>query len=78
MIPRNPKDGSLMSVNRFGTEFITVASVRNENVTEQPKIEVIQPEIKYEAFVNAYANAMLMCLQGLVSHMRLLNRRNMI
>lgn len=67
MIPRDPKNGSLMSVNRFGTEFVTVASVRNENVTEQPKIEVIQPEIKYEAFVNSYTNALLMCLQGLVS-----------
>ncbi len=67
MIPRNPNDGSLMSVNRFGTEFVTVASVRNENVTEQLKIEVIQPEIKYEAFVSSYTNALLMCLQGLVS-----------
>lgn len=67
MIPRNPKNGSLMSVNRFGTEFVTIASVRNENVTEQPKIEVVQPKIEYEAFVNSYTNALLMCLQGLVS-----------
>lgn len=67
MIPMNPENGSLMSVNSFGTEFVTVASVRNENCTEQPKIEVIQPEIKYEAFVNSYTNALLMCLQGLVS-----------
>ncbi len=67
MIPRNPKDGSLMSVNRFGTEFVTVSSVRNENCTEQPKIEVVQPKIEYEAFVNSYTNALLMCLQGLVS-----------
>lgn len=67
MIPRNPKDGSLMSVNRFGTEFVTVSSVRNENCTEQPKIEVIQPQIEYEAFVSSYTNALLMCLQGLVS-----------
>ena len=67
MIPRNPENGSLMSVNGFGTEFVTVASVRNENCTEQPKIEVIQPEIKYEAFVSSYTNALLMCLQGLVS-----------
>lgn len=67
MIPRNPENGSLMSVNSFGTEFVTVASVRNENCTEQPKIEVVQPEIKYEAFVSSYTNALLMCLQGLVS-----------
>lgn len=67
MIPRNPNDGSLISVNSFGTEFITVSSIRNENSTEQPKIEVIQPEIKYEAFVSSYMNCLLMCLQGIVS-----------
>lgn len=67
MIPRDPNDGSLMSVNSFGTEFITVSSVRNENSTEQPKIELVQPKIEYEAFVSSYTNALLMCLQGLVS-----------
>lgn len=67
MIPRDPENGSLMSVNSFGSEFVTVAYVRNENCTEQPKIEVVQPEIKYEAFVSSYTNALLMCLQGLVS-----------
>lgn len=67
MIPRNPQNGELMPVNSFGTSFITVASVINENSTENRKIEVVQPDIKYEAFVSAYTNAMLMCLQGLVS-----------
>lgn len=67
MIPRNPKNGELMSVNSFGTSFVTVASVINENSTENKKIEVVQPDIKYEAFVSGYTNALLMCLQGLVS-----------
>lgn len=67
LIPRDPKSGSLMSVNSFGTNFITVNSTVSENSTELPKIEVVQPEIKYEAFLNSYANALLMCLQGLVS-----------
>ncbi|MBQ8377944.1 MAG: phage portal protein, partial [Oscillospiraceae bacterium] len=31
------------------------------------KIEVVQPDIKYEAYVSSYTNALLMCLQGLVS-----------
>ena len=66
MIPRNFNDGSLKSVNSFGTEFITVESPVSE-ISERPKIEVIQPEIKYESFVNAYTNCLLMCLQGLVS-----------
>jgi hypothetical protein len=67
MIPRNPNDGSLMSVNSFGTNFITVSSVMSENSSENPKIDVVQPDIKYDAFVNSYMNAILMCLQGLVS-----------
>lgn len=66
MIPRNFTDGSLKSVNSFGTEFITVAQSVSETA-ERPKIEVVQPDIKYEAFMNAYTNCLLMCLQGLVS-----------
>lgn len=67
LIPRNPKDGSLLPVNSFGTSFITLSSVMSENVSETPKIQTVQPEIKYEAFTSSYTNALLMCLQGLVS-----------
>ncbi|MDE6102142.1 MAG: capsid protein, partial [Ruminococcus sp.] len=66
MIPRNAADGSLKSVNSFGTDFIMIEQPISETV-ERPKIEVVQPDIKYEAFVNAYTNCLLMCLQGLVS-----------
>lgn len=66
MIPRNYTDGSLKSVNSFGTDFIMVEQPISET-SERPKIEVVQPDIKYEAFVNAYTNCLLMCLQGLVS-----------
>ncbi|MGN1133325.1 MAG: capsid protein, partial [Oscillospiraceae bacterium] len=67
MIPRNPQNGELMSVNSFGTNFVTVSSVLSENSSENPKIDVVQPDIKYDAFVSSYTNALLMCLQGLVS-----------
>ncbi len=66
MIPRNFTDGSLKSVNSFGTDFITVEQPVSETA-ERPKIEVVQPDIEYEAFANAYTNCLLMCLQGLVS-----------
>lgn len=66
MIPRNFADGSLKSVNSFGTDFIMIEQPVSETA-ERPKIEVIQPDIRYEAFVNAYTNCLLMCLQGLVS-----------
>lgn len=67
MIPRDSNTGAELPVNSFGTNFITTASVRSETKTEQAKIEVVQPDIKYEAFLSSYTNAMLMCLQGLVS-----------
>lgn len=66
MIPRNPENGEPMSVDSFGTNFIAVSRETREGM-EAPKIEVIQPDIKYEAFVSSYTNALLMCLQGLVS-----------
>lgn len=66
MIPRDEKNGALKQVNSFGTEFITVEQPLSEG-GEKPKIEVVQPDIKYEAFVSSYTNCLLMCLQGLVS-----------
>lgn len=42
-----------------------VSQPLQEGVT--PKIEVVQPDIKYDAFVSSYTNCLLMCLQGLVS-----------
>ncbi len=66
MIPRDSVTGTLKPVDSFGTSFVTVASVLKEG-GETPKIEVVQPEIRYEAFVSSYTNALLMCLQGLIS-----------
>ncbi|MCM1009030.1 MAG: phage portal protein [Ruminococcus flavefaciens] len=65
MIPRSPDDGSLKRLNDFGTEFVMFQAGFGDEGSSQ--IEVVQPEIKYEAFVSTYANALLMCLQGLVS-----------
>lgn len=65
MIPRDPKNGTLGAPNKFGNSYITTDFPEAEGVT--PKIEVVQPDIKYEAFFSSYTNALLMCLQGLVS-----------
>lgn len=64
-VPRNPKNGGLHSPNQFGNSYITTEQPLQEGVAQ--KIEVVQPDIKYEAFVSSYTNALLMCLQGLVS-----------
>lgn len=65
MIPRNPENGGVTAPNQFGNSYITTEAPLQEGVAQ--KIEVVQPDIKYEAFVSSYMNALLMCLQGLVS-----------
>ncbi len=65
MIPKNPYSGTPLSPNKFGNDYISTDAPLVEGVPQ--KIEVVQPDIKYEAFVSSYTNAMLMCLQGLVS-----------
>lgn len=65
MIPRNAENGSLGKLNQFGNNYIMISQPLQEGVT--PKIEVVQPDIKYDAFVSSYTNCLLMCLQGLVS-----------
>lgn len=65
MIPKNPNNGLPISPNKFGNDYISTDAPLVEGVPQ--KIEVVQPDIKYEAFVSSYTNALLMCLQGLVS-----------
>ena len=66
LIPRDPKDGSMLDVSSFGAEVIKIRGGLGANEVAD-KVDVCQPDIKYEAFVSAYTNALLMCLQGLVS-----------
>lgn len=65
MLPVDPENGSVGSADYFGNSYIVTDMPVQEGVA--PKIDVVQPDIKYEAFLNSYTNAMLMCLQGLVS-----------
>lgn len=65
MIPRDPETGGLIPPTQFGNSYISVSAPIQEGVEQ--KITTVQPEIKYEAYVSAYTNALLMCLQGLIS-----------
>lgn len=65
MLPVDPENGSLGPADYFGNSYIEIDAPIQETVA--PKIEVIQPDIKYESFLSSYTNAMLMCLQGLIS-----------
>lgn len=66
LLPRNPDNGSIARLNSFGTDFIAIGAALGDGDGGN-KIEVVQPDIKYEAFVSSYTNALMMCLQGLVS-----------
>lgn len=65
LIPRSPESGSLMRPNAFDNQFIKLAAVMAED--KKGNIDVVQPQILYEAFIASYAQALDMCLQGIIS-----------
>lgn len=65
LIPRNEKTGALMTPNAFDNQFIKLKTVMAED--EKGQITMVQPQILYQAFVESYANALDMCLQGIIS-----------
>lgn len=65
LIPRNPETGTLLRPNPFDNQFIRVGSVMAEDAKGQ--IDMVQPQIMYEAFVASYASTLDMCLQGIIS-----------
>ncbi len=65
MIPKNPETGALMNPNPFDNQFIKLNAVMAED--KKGQIDMVQPEIMYEAFVNTYSSALDMCLQGIMS-----------
>jgi len=65
LIPNDPKTGALLRPNPFDNQFIKIGTVMAEDAKTQ--VSMVQPEILYEAFVSTYANALDMCLQGIIS-----------
>lgn len=66
MIPRDGVHSDLLTPNPFDNKFIKVKSTMSEN-GDGDKIEVVQPAINYEAYVETYASNLDMCLQGIIS-----------
>ena len=54
-----------MRPNPFDNQFIKIGSSLKED--SKDKIDQIQAEINYEAFVESYASTLDMCLQGIIS-----------
>lgn len=65
LIPHNPNTGEPLQPNPFDNQFIQLNSSLAEG--ENSKIDMIQPEIRYQAFIESYAKALDMCLQGIIS-----------
>lgn len=62
-----PKDsqGQIMEPNPFDNQFMKIGTSLSEDAKNE--INMIQPEIRYEAFIESYAKALDMCLQGIIS-----------
>ncbi|MDU1309856.1 hypothetical protein [Clostridium sp.] len=65
LIPRNPSTGEPLKPNSFDNKFIAVGTSLAENANNQ--IDMKQADINYLAYVESYANAIDMCLQGIIS-----------
>lgn len=65
LIPRDPDTGNLIPANPFDNDFIAIGSSVAEGVAN--KIDVSQPVISYDAYLNSYLNFLDMVLQGVMS-----------
>lgn len=66
LIPRDPRNGTTLTPNRFDNRFIEVQAGFSEN-GEQPQVKVVQPVIPHESYLATYITALDLCMQGLVS-----------
>lgn len=66
LIPRDKFNGSLKPHNPFDNEYVTVEKGYAENGAND-KIQVVQPEIPYDAFLAGYTKLLDLCLQGIIS-----------
>ena len=65
LIPRDPDTGEMLPANPFDNDFIAIGDNMSEKSNQQ--VEVSQPQISYEAYVNSYASFLDMVLQGIMS-----------
>ncbi len=65
MLPRNPETGELLKPNAFDNAYIKHDAPEAEGASA--KIEVEQPTIPADSYLNTYMTALDLCLQGLIS-----------
>lgn len=64
LLPRGPK-GEVLPMNSFGSTYIQISSSNAEGANSE--INTVQPDIKYEAFLQSYTTTLDLCLQGIIS-----------
>lgn len=65
LLPRNPETGEIIKPNPFDNRYISTGSDAGEQARNE--IKTTQAEINYEAFIESYAKALDLCLQGIIS-----------
>lgn len=65
MVPRSPVDGSILKPNPFDNAYVEHDQPMIEGTT--PKIEVVQPAIPVDSYLQTYITALDQCLQGVIS-----------
>lgn len=63
LIPRD-KDGRLAKPNAFDNDYIAIGSGLTDKTGQ---VQVVQPDIQYEAFVESYVNGLQRVLTGVIS-----------
>lgn len=65
LLPKDAETGEVLMPNPFDNKFIKIQTSMNENT--QNKIDVEQPEIPTEQYLQAYITFLDLCLQGIIS-----------
>lgn len=65
LVPRDPRTGAPIMPNAFDNAYLMAEGSMAEGAKN--KVEVVQPEIRHESYLQTYTTALDLCLQGLIS-----------
>lgn len=65
LLPRDPDTGAPLMPTSFDNAYYRVEGTMAEGV--QNRVELVQPEIRHEGYLQTYINALDLCLMGLIS-----------
>lgn len=65
LLPRDPTNGNIKRYNPFDTRYITTGTDISENAVN--KIETTGGNVQIDVYVQTYATALDLCLQGIIS-----------